>query len=79
MKNTTVESYLLSIEALGENIIKKIKISAYTDDVACYNVTYFDVELAKNRKKLITIKLSEYHLFINKLIRKQKLQKLSEY
>ena len=79
MKNPTVESYLLSIDALGENIIKKIKISTYTDELACYNVSYFDVELAKDRKKLITIKLSDYHFFIKKLIRKQKLQKLSDY
>lgn len=78
MKNPTVESYLISINALGENTIEDIKISNYTDDVACYTVKYFDIVLAKYRQKLITIKLSDYHFFVKRLIRKQKLNKLSE-
>ena len=79
MKNQIIENYLISISALGKNIIKDIKMSSYTDNVACYSVKYFDVELAKHRQKMITIKLNDYHHFCKKNIRKQKLEKLKLY
>jgi len=78
MKNPTVKSYLLSINALGENTIEDIKIHSYSDEVACYTVKYFDMELAKYRNIKISIKLYDYHLFVKKMIRKQKLKTLSE-
>jgi len=79
MKNTSVKNYLKSINSLGENIIKDIKLSTYTDDLACYSVKYFDIELAKNRMKLITIRLIDYHHFCKQDIRKQKLEQLKIY
>ena len=79
MKNKSVENYLLSINAVGENIIKNIKLSTYTDEVACYSIKYFDIELAKNRMKLFTIKLKKYHHFCEQNIRKQKLEQLKIY
>jgi len=66
MKNPTVESYLLSINALGENTISGIKMLSYSDEVACYTVKYFDMKLVKYKKVKISIKLSDYHLFIKK-------------
>lgn len=77
MKNSFVEDYLISINSLGENKISDIKIFAYTDSIAIYTVRYFDSEIAKYRQKKITIQLSDYHFFINKKIRKEKLKILS--
>lgn len=77
MKNTLVRDYLILINIFGENIITDIKISTYNDVIACYNIKYFDVELSKKRQKLVTIKLSDYHKFTDREIRKQKLKLLN--
>jgi len=76
MKNILVRDYLNSLNIFDNNTILDIKISNYTDSVACYNVKYFDIEIAKKRQKLVTITLKEYLKFTKNQIRKQKLNQL---
>jgi S-adenosylhomocysteine hydrolase len=79
MKNQIVKDYLISIDYLGENkVIRSIEMRMYDDEKVIYGVKYFDYEVQKKRQISALVYLKDYHKFVNKLNRKDKLNNLNE-
>ena len=79
MKNQIVKDYLLSIDYLGEHkVIYSIDMTVYDDEKVLYLVKYFDYEIQKKRQITAVVFLKEYHKFVNKLNRKDKLNNLKD-
>jgi S-adenosylhomocysteine hydrolase len=79
MKNQIVKDYLISIDYLGENkVIRSIEMRMYDDEKVIYGVKYFDYEVQKKRQIAALVYLKDYHKFVNKLNRKDKLNNLND-
>ena len=78
MKNQIIKDYLLSINYLSEHkVIYNIEMTVYDDEKVLYLVKYFDYEVQKKRQITAVIFLKDYHKFINKINRKEKLENLN--